>query len=38
MIGVSDYLHSPLVHDGGEGVWNGWLGASVGARVLKKDI
>ena len=37
MIGVGEYLQSSLKHDGGEGVWQGWLGASVGARGLKKD-
>ena len=37
LISVGEYLQSSLIHDGGEGVWQGWLGASVGARVLKKD-
>ena len=35
---MSPYLNPPLVHDGGEGVWQGWLGDSVGAGVLNRTI
>ena len=38
IICVSDDLHSFLLHDGGERVWQGWLGAFVEAKILKRYI
>ena len=38
MICVSDDLHSSLMHDDGEKVWQGWLEAFVEAKILKRYI
>ena len=35
---VSVYLHPPLVHYGGKGIWKGRPGAAVGARALQRYI